>query len=105
MNIVGQRFHAGREALRVRLDEAVLVALAVPAVVKIDVLVARVTQTGGDERIGGLPDQLLVDIAAEVVPAVPAHRRRLRKSGRFLCLCGNGEEQGDKSERQGKSRH
>ncbi len=45
-----------------------------PTVIKVDVDVAYLSQTSGDQEICSLFDEILVDVAAEMVPAVPAHR-------------------------------
>src|SRR5262249_57186606 len=46
-----------------------------PAVVDVDVLVPGRLHPRADHDVGGLLDQRLVDVAAERVPVVPAHRR------------------------------
>ena len=46
-----------------------------PAVVKNDIVVAYVSETGGEEYAGGIEEKGLRDIAAERVPVVPAHLR------------------------------
>ena len=45
-----------------------------PTVIKVDVDIAYLSQTSGDQEICSLFDEILVDVAAEMVPAVPAHR-------------------------------
>src|SRR5690606_35517954 len=61
-------------------------------IVEIDVDIAGVAQARGDEDIGGLPDQRLVDVAAVMVPAVPPHRRSEREAFRLLRPGGRGGE-------------
>ena len=52
VDIIGQGFHAGGEAFFIDLNLAVFVALAVPAVVDVDVFVARVFHAGCDHSVG-----------------------------------------------------
>ncbi len=87
VHVVGQGLHPGGKALGVRLDEAPCITLAVPAIVDVDELVAGVFHPRGDHGIGGLTDELLVDVAGEGVPTVPPHRRRL---GQILELLSGG---------------
>ncbi len=91
MEVIAQRFEARGEALRIGLDRAVGIARAVPAVVEVDVDVAGIAQARGNQRVGGAPDQRLVDIAAVVVPGVPPHRRSQREAFGLLRRGGQGE--------------
>ena len=60
------------------LQHAVRVTPALPAVVDVDVDVAGIAHAARDHRVGDLAHGAVVDVGAELVPAVPAHRRRLR---------------------------
>ena len=102
MDVVGQSLHTGRKALGVRLNEAPLVPLSMPAVIDVDVLVASILHPGRDHRIGGLSDELLVDVAGEGVPTVPAHRRRL---GQILELLGERDGRDQQRDRQQQLLH
>ena len=73
MHVVGQRLHVGK--LRVCVQHAVGVALALPGVVDVYVDVTSVFHSSGDELIGGRANVLVGDAAGEEVPTVPAHRR------------------------------
>jgi len=53
VDVVSQRFDACREELRVRLDVAIGIAFAVPAVVDDDVLIADALHAGGNHLVGG----------------------------------------------------
>ena len=79
MDVVGERFDAGGEGLRVGYDGAVDVAVHLPAVVEVDILVARSRQPGVDDGLSGGVDELLVDGTHEVVPRVPSHLRSQRQ--------------------------
>ena len=83
MHVVGQGFHVGE--LGVGVEDATRVALAFPGVVDVDVDVAGVSHAGGDDLVGGVADVLVGDSLGEVVPAIPAHRRRLGGHGLRAC--------------------
>ena len=68
------------------MQHAVRVALALPGVVDVDVDVAGVLHAAGDDLVGGVADVLVGDFVGEVVPAVPAHGRRLRHLQLWLML-------------------
>ena len=74
--------------LRVGDDVAVFVARELPAVVDVEVLISGIFHAGGDHGVGHSADHLFIDVAAEFVPTVPAHRRRERETfvdgGNFL---------------------
>jgi len=95
VHVVRQCLHARREALLVGGDEAARVTLAVPAVVDVDVLVARVLHAGRDHRVGSLADHLLAHVAAELVPAVPAELGSLREAIELLRERVAGEQRGE----------
>ena len=86
VHVVGERLHARGEALGVGHDRARRLAAHLPAVVDHDVLVAGVLHAARHDGVGGLPDERLAHVAAELVPAVPAHRRRERQA-----VAGGGE--------------
>src|SRR6266849_4459794 len=60
VHVIGERLHAVGEALGV--DD-------------VDELVADVFHAGADHGVGHLADQFVTDVAAELVPTVPAHGR------------------------------
>ena len=47
--------------------------LLMPAVIKVDVLVAEILQTNLNELVDRFLNQLFIDRAAELIPGVPAH--------------------------------
>src|SRR5690606_27303680 len=73
MEIIAQRLHSGWETPRIRLDVSVSIALAMPAIVEIDIDIARIAQTRRNECIRRRLDQRLVNVAAIMIPAIPAH--------------------------------
>ena len=76
MDVVGDALDAVGELGRIRHEVAVGVALLLqPAVVDVDVLVARGLHAVRDHRIGRLLDQLRAHAAAEGVPVVPPQLR------------------------------
>ena len=107
VDVIGECLHTGRETLRIRDDIAVGIAVHLPAVVDDDVFVAGVGHAGGGHRIGHLLDELLADVAAELVPGVPAHRRRGREAavqgiGKRLGLFLGSQAQSAQQEEKGK---
>jgi len=72
MCIVHKRLDAVGEA-GIDNNLAVLCTARLPAVIKIDVVVACLGKTGAHKGINGLADKLLVDVAGKLVPAVPTH--------------------------------
>src|SRR5262249_7000576 len=80
MNVIRERFHSGRESLRIRDDESVSVAAHLPAIVNYDVLVTRVLHLARNHCIRHGLDHLFADVATKLVPAVPAHRWSQRHS-------------------------
>ena len=63
VHVVGQRLHVGE--LRVGVQHAVGVALALPGVVDVDVDVAGVFHAGGDDLVGGVANVLVGDLVAK----------------------------------------
>ncbi len=88
MDVVGQGLDARRKALGVGDDEAVFIAALLPAVVDDDVLIAGGLHAGRHHGVGGAANLGFVDIAVEVVPGIPAHRRGL-SHGRLGLLKGH----------------
>src|ERR1039457_5388759 len=78
MNIINQCFHV-RELL-VRDKVSLRISHAFPGVVDVYVDVASVAHAVHYHRIDNLADGLVVDLALELVPVIPAHRRSLRES-------------------------
>src|SRR5438445_293757 len=80
VHVIGDGPDPVRELRRVGDEVAMGVALAgLPPVVNDDVAVAGLAHPGCDDRLVGLADQGLVDLRAEPIPAVPAHRGRRRQ--------------------------
>jgi len=79
VDVVGERLDPVREARAVGDDDAARVARRLPAVVDDDVAIACVAHPTGRDRVGFLLDEPLAHVTAEVIPAVPAHRRRAGK--------------------------
>ena len=78
MHVIGQRLHTAREPFGIALRKTVGVAFGgVPAVVDIEVNVSGLGQPRLDQRVGHFADHPLIDVAAELVPRAPAHRRRI----------------------------
>src|SRR2546421_2795245 len=77
VDVIRQRFDTGRESLRVGNDESIFIAAHLPAIVDHDVLITRILHSARHHRVGHGLDHVFADVAAEFVPAVPAHRRRL----------------------------
>ena len=76
MDIVGQRFDAGRKPCWIRQNFPLRIALLrLPEIINVDVLVARGFHAVGGHGVGGFADQLLADPALKFVPTVPAHLR------------------------------
>ena len=75
VHVVGERLHAAREADRIGDDTAGPVARHLPAVVDHDVPIAGVAHAARHDRVRGLLNKLGADVAAEMVPAVPARGR------------------------------
>ena len=76
VDVIGQRLHVGE--LLVGKHVAVRVPPGFPAVVNVDVGPAVVDQAAGHHRVRRGAHVRLVDVAAETIPAIPAHRRRQR---------------------------
>src|SRR5207244_1561494 len=108
VDVVGDGAHAAGPLTGVDGDVAVAVPGALPpALVDVDVPVAGGGESGRDERVDLLLDDVVIDLRGEAVPGGPAHgggrdghlagRRRLRRArlgeqeggGR-----GQGEDQG-----------
>ena len=89
VDVVDQPLESVREALRMRLQVALLVTSAEEAVVRVDVDVADLVETELDDHVRGLLDDVLADVHAIGVPRAPAHRRRL-----------HGEQAGDNGEKR-----
>ena len=86
MDIIGQGLDAVGKAFRIGLDEAIGIALAMPAVVQVDVRIAGIAHTRLNERIGDAADKFLVDITGKFIPSVPTHLRAVTDFLPFLRL-------------------
>ena len=75
VDVVGERLHVGK--LVVGVDDAAGVAVAFPGVVDVEVDVASVTHSAGDESVGHFAHGFVVDASGEEVPTVPSHGRGL----------------------------
>jgi len=71
---------------RVRLDEAELIALAMPAIVDDDILIPRCFHAACHHRVCGLANEILINVAGEFVPTVPTHGRGERQPFEFLSI-------------------
>src|SRR5579859_2711857 len=76
MDVIGEWLHAVGEALGVNDDAAVGGAADLPTVVDVHELIAGIFHASGDHGVGNFANQLVADVAAELVPTVPAHGRR-----------------------------
>ena len=84
VNVVSNRLHAMRELLRVRHDAAIRAALAqAPAVVNDQIFIPRLAVALRSHQVSHFKNQLFVDLPAERVPRVPAHRGQLCKRHKF----------------------
>src|SRR5438105_4069865 len=79
VDVIRQRLDAVGKAGRVGDERAGGIARDLPAVVDHHVAVAGVAHPAGHDGVRGLLDQLLAHVAAEMVPAVPAHGGRTRQ--------------------------
>src|SRR3989442_9301714 len=75
VHVVGERLDAVGEARGIRHESSLRVTYHLPAVVDHDVPIPSVAHAARDHGVGGFADQPVRDVAPEVVPAVPAHRR------------------------------
>ena len=89
MHIVSHRLHAVRELHGIHLDEAIAVTFAVPAVVDINIGVARIAQPAFHHRIGNALDDVFRDVALKLVPCTPSHLWGVCQMFPFLCLYGH----------------
>src|SRR5208337_5275348 len=71
MNVVAHSLHPMRKALWVGDDVGLRIAADLPAVVDVDVDVARVFHARLHHGVGHALDHVLADVAAELVPRVP----------------------------------
>ena len=100
VHIVGNRLHSVRKAFRIGDYDPVGIPADLPAVVDDDIFVARVLHSGSYHGVRHLHDHGGAHVAAELVPAVPAHRRGRGKAlplfigkwNRFF-LCGKAAAQ------------
>ena len=70
-----------RKALRVDDDVGIGVAAHLPAIVDVDVNISRVFHARLHDGVGHALDQVLADVAGELVPRVPSHGRGEGKIG------------------------
>ena len=71
------------------------VAAHLPAVVNVDVNVTRIFHARLYNRVGHALDQILADIAGELVPRIPSHgrgQRQIRRRRSFLLRNQTGDE-------------
>jgi len=77
VHVVSERLHARGKLFGVRLDVSIGCSVSLPAIVHVEVAVASIPQAGAHQTTGDLPQHCLVNVAAELVPGTPAHRRSL----------------------------
>ena len=85
--VVSHGLHAMRKAYGIGLDETVGIALAMPAVVNVDVHISCIAQSAFYHSVSNALDDVLRDVALEFVPCAPPHLRRISQS--FTLLCHN----------------
>ena len=102
VQVVRERLHPGRELHGVFVHESILVPLAVPAVIQVQVHVAGVHEAEFHHRVGGGLDQVFVDVGHEAVPGTPAHLRRVGDARPFREVGGQAARlcQGDLQRQQ-----
>src|SRR6476659_9522123 len=61
------------------MDYSILIPLAFPGVVNVEIDVPGAFESGRDQRIGGFANSLVINFVREMVPAVPSHWRRGRE--------------------------
>src|SRR4029078_6962006 len=86
MDVISQGFDARGELLRVGPDKSLAVAFPLPAIIDVYVLIAASLHSIGRHGVSRCADDLLVDVASELIPAVPPHGRRQREL--VECLAG-----------------
>jgi hypothetical protein len=79
VGIVGKRLDTVGET-RINNNLAVRSTARLPAVIKVDILVANLGKTSVNKSINGVLDQVLVDVTGKLVPAVPPHLRSETKA-------------------------
>src|SRR5439155_313870 len=98
MHVVSERLHAAGEAGGIGDDAAGPVARHLPAVVDHDVVIAGVAHAARDDCIRGFLDELGAHVAAEMVPAVPAHGRSAGQAVVERRRGGSAAEQRDRGQ-------
>src|SRR3989442_15381385 len=93
VHVVGERLDAVGEARGIRHESSLRVTYHLPAVVDHDVPIPSVAHAARDHGVGGFADPPVRDVAPEMVPAVPAHRRGT--GGGVLLLGGGGGGAGE----------
>ena len=85
MHVVSERLHARGKLFGVRLDVPVRRPVSLPAIVHVEVAVASTPQAAAHQTTGHFPQHCLVNVAAELVPGTPAHRRCLAHAIEKAC--------------------
>src|SRR5579872_3554060 len=79
MNVVSESLHVGE--LLVGMEDSARVALPLPRIVDVHVDIACILHARRDHLIRRSAHAFVVDLGSKIVPAVPAHGRRLRSLG------------------------
>jgi hypothetical protein len=96
---LGQGFDPGGETLGVGHDLPGRIPLDLPAVIDHHVLIAGVLHSARHQGVGRSQNELLADVAGELVPAVPTHGRREREAVRCQGeRCHHEKERHDKAD-------
>ena len=82
--VIGQRLHSMGKSGGIGNDVSFGVPGNLPTVINDNIFVSGIFHTGGNHVVGHLTNEGIADVAAELVPTVPAHGR---SQGQFFWRC------------------
>jgi hypothetical protein len=87
-----------RESFRIGDDVPVFIARDLPTIVDDHILIAGIFHSAADHRVCNAPNQVVSDIAGELVPAIPSHgwcfrEPILERKGRDGCKATDKDEE------------
>ena len=68
MDVFSDGLHSGREFCRIRMYKTLLIPLAMPSVINVDIYITHICQTKVNQSIDGLFYDVFINVSHELIP-------------------------------------